>query len=42
MIHIAYFFPLNLGKYTGTKSPTIPFQLKYASLICGAAKFDIL
>ena len=42
MIQIAYFFLLRPVEYTGTESPTTPFQLKYLSLSCGAANFDIL
>ena len=42
MIQLAYFFLLQLGEYTVTKSPNTPFQLKDASLSCGATNFDTL
>ena len=41
MIQIAYFFLFRPGQYVGTNQPTTTFQLKYVSLRCGAANFDI-
>ena len=42
MTHIAYFLLLRAGEYTGTKSPTNPFQLGNMSLSCGVVNFNTL